>query len=75
VTAGPRSARDREADVGASRHQRHAVAHRLRPGHPHLAVAGVIGGFQEGGATDDVTYRPYFGPAVHRLYDQALRAA
>jgi len=35
------------------------------------AVVGVIGGFQEGGDTDDVSYSPYFGPAVESLYDQA----
>jgi hypothetical protein len=36
------------------------------------AVVGVIGGYQEGGDTDDVSYSPYFGPAVQHLYAQAL---
>jgi hypothetical protein len=35
------------------------------------AVVGVIGGFQEGGDTHDVSYSPYFGPAVEHLYGQA----
>jgi V8-like Glu-specific endopeptidase len=37
------------------------------------AVVGVIGGFQEGGATADVSYSPYFGADVQRLYRQAVR--
>jgi V8-like Glu-specific endopeptidase len=36
------------------------------------AVVGVIGGYQEGGDTDDVSYSPYFGPAIHHLYNRAL---
>ena len=38
-------------------------------------VVGVIGGFQEGGDTDDVSYSPYFGADVQHLYQQALQAA
>ncbi|MFC5721666.1 trypsin-like serine peptidase [Streptomyces gamaensis] len=36
------------------------------------SVIGVIGGYQQGGATDDVSYSPYFGEAVARLYRQAV---
>jgi V8-like Glu-specific endopeptidase len=35
-------------------------------------VIGVIGGYQEGGDTDDVSYSPYFGDKVQALYDQAV---
>ncbi|MFC1401944.1 MULTISPECIES: serine protease [Streptacidiphilus] len=35
-------------------------------------VIGVIGGYQEGGDTDDVSYSPYFGDKVQTLYDQAV---
>jgi V8-like Glu-specific endopeptidase len=37
-------------------------------------VVGVIGGYQEGGDTDDVSYSPYFGTDVQHLYQQALQA-
>jgi len=32
----------------------------------------VIGGYQEGGATDDVSYSPYFGARIKALYERAL---
>ena len=34
-------------------------------------VLGVIGGYQQGGDTDDISYSPYFGPAVEALYRSA----
>ncbi len=34
-------------------------------------VVGVIGGYQEGGDTPDVSYSSYFGDAVQVLYDRA----
>jgi hypothetical protein len=37
------------------------------------AVAGVIGGYQQGGDTDDVSYSAYFGPAVAAVYRAALK--
>ena len=36
-------------------------------------VIGVIGGLQRGGDTADVSYSPYFGVNVKRLYDAAAR--
>jgi V8-like Glu-specific endopeptidase len=39
------------------------------------AVVGVIGGYEQGGDTDDVSYSPYFGPDVQRLYQQAVQGA
>jgi hypothetical protein len=36
------------------------------------AVAGVIGGYQEGGTTDDVSYSSYFGPTIAAVYRAAL---
>ncbi|WP_252395153.1 trypsin-like serine peptidase [Streptantibioticus parmotrematis] len=35
-------------------------------------VIGVIGGFQEGGDTADVSYSPYFGADVRKLYERAV---
>ena len=35
----------------------------------------MIGGFQQGGDTDDVSYSPYFGPDVQHLYQQAVQGA
>lgn len=35
-------------------------------------VVGVIGGYQEGGRTADVSYSVYFGPSVRALYRRAL---
>ena len=37
-------------------------------------VVGVIGGYQLGGDTDDVSYSPYFGADVQPLYERALQA-
>jgi V8-like Glu-specific endopeptidase len=37
-------------------------------------VIGVIGGYEAGGDTDDVSYSPYFGADVKALWDQATRA-
>jgi V8-like Glu-specific endopeptidase len=34
-------------------------------------IVGVIGGYQEGGDTADVSYSPYLGSAIHRLYQEA----
>ena len=39
------------------------------------AVVGVIGGYQQGGDTDDVSYSPYFGADVQHLYQQAVQGA
>jgi V8-like Glu-specific endopeptidase len=36
-------------------------------------IIGVIGGYQEGGATPHISYSPYFGDAVKDLYDRAVR--
>ena len=35
-------------------------------------VIGVIGGYQEGGDTEDISYSPYFGDKVQALYNQAV---
>jgi V8-like Glu-specific endopeptidase len=37
-------------------------------------VVGVVGGYQLGGESDDVSYSPVFGDAVHSLYAAALRS-
>ncbi|MGK4583410.1 trypsin-like serine peptidase [Kitasatospora sp. HPMI-4] len=34
-------------------------------------IVGVIGGYQQGGATPDVSYSSYFGDQVQSLYDRA----
>jgi V8-like Glu-specific endopeptidase len=34
-------------------------------------VIGVIGGYQEGGDTDDVSYSPYFGSEIRALFQRA----
>ncbi|MEU7166273.1 serine protease [Streptomyces morookaense] len=36
------------------------------------SVIGVIGGYQHGGSTDDVSYSPYFDASVRKLYGQAV---
>lgn len=36
------------------------------------SVIGVIGGYQQGGDTDDVSYSPYFDTTVQKLYAQAV---
>jgi V8-like Glu-specific endopeptidase len=38
-------------------------------------VVGVIGGFQQGGSTPDVSYSAYFGEDITALYRQALATA
>jgi V8-like Glu-specific endopeptidase len=38
-------------------------------------IVGVIGGYQEGGDTPSVSYSPFFGSAVHQLYEQAIGAS
>ena len=38
------------------------------------SVVGVIGGYEQGGDTPDVSYAAYFGPAVAALYQQAEAA-
>ncbi|WP_042406872.1 trypsin-like serine peptidase [Streptacidiphilus carbonis] len=35
-------------------------------------VTGIIGGYQQGGDTDDVSYSPYFGDKVQDLYNEAV---
>ena len=37
-------------------------------------IIGVIGGYQQGGDTNSVSYSPYFGPAIRTLYNQAKSA-
>lgn len=39
------------------------------------AVVGVIGGDELGGDSDDVSYSPYFGTDVRKLYEQAVAGA
>jgi V8-like Glu-specific endopeptidase len=41
----------------------------------HGTVIGVIGGYEQGGDTPDVSYASAFGPAVTALYRQAEAAA
>jgi V8-like Glu-specific endopeptidase len=45
---------------------------RFDPGTRRGTLIGVIGGYQQGGDTADVSYSVYFGPAVRSLYDQAV---
>ncbi len=37
-------------------------------------LVGVIGGYQEGGDSDDVSYAVYFGDRIQALYEQAVAA-
>jgi hypothetical protein len=37
-------------------------------------IVGVIGGYQQGGDTPSVSYGVRFGPAILRLYRQAVAA-
>jgi len=37
-------------------------------------IVGVIGGYQEGGATDAVSYSAYLDDDIRRLYEQAQAA-
>jgi V8-like Glu-specific endopeptidase len=39
-----------------------------RTGH----IIGVIGGYEQGGDTASVSYSPYFGTAIKKLYDKAI---
>jgi V8-like Glu-specific endopeptidase len=34
-------------------------------------IVGVLGGYQEGGSTEDISYSAYLGPEVEQLYRQA----
>ncbi|MEZ0090284.1 serine protease [Streptacidiphilus sp. EB129] len=36
------------------------------------SVVGIIGGYQQGGATADISYSPYFGPGIAAVYRTAL---
>lgn len=38
-------------------------------------VIGVIGGYEQGGDSDDVSYSPYFGDAIASLHQQAVASA
>lgn len=44
------------------------------PGSHTGTIVGVIGGYQEGGNTDSVSYSVRFGPAIQQLYQQAVAA-
>jgi V8-like Glu-specific endopeptidase len=35
-------------------------------------IVGVIGGYQQGGDTDSVSYSAYFGSGIYQLYEQAV---
>ena len=35
-------------------------------------IVGVIGGYQQGGDTDSISYSAYLGPAIQRLYREAI---
>ena len=35
-------------------------------------IVGVLGGYQEGGDTPDISYSSYLGNAIRQLYDQAI---
>ena len=37
-------------------------------------IIGVIGGYQQGGDTSDISYSPYFGGDIQRLYQRAVAA-
>ena len=38
-------------------------------------IVGIIGGYQEGGDTPAISYSSYLGPAVQRLYEEAVAAS
>jgi V8-like Glu-specific endopeptidase len=38
-------------------------------------IVGVIGGYQQGGDTDSISYSAYLGPAISQLYQEAKQAA
>jgi V8-like Glu-specific endopeptidase len=44
----------------------------VRPATGLGSVVGIIGGYQQGGDTDAVSYSVRFGPGVRALYDQAV---
>jgi hypothetical protein len=44
---------------------------RLNPATHTGTVIGVIGGYEEGGKTPDVSYSPYFGSDIAQLYATA----
>jgi len=35
-------------------------------------IVGVLGGYQQGGDSPDISYSSYLGDAIHQLYDQAI---
>jgi V8-like Glu-specific endopeptidase len=35
-------------------------------------IVGVLGGYQEGGSTEDISYSSYLGPQIEQLYRQAV---
>ena len=44
--------------------------------HAHTStIVGVIGGYQQGGDTDSVSYSSYFGPAIRALYEQDVASS
>jgi V8-like Glu-specific endopeptidase len=36
-------------------------------------IVGVLGGYQEGGSTSDISYSSYLGDAIRQLYDEAVK--
>jgi hypothetical protein len=36
-------------------------------------IVGVLGGYQEGGSTPDISYSSYLGDAIRQLYEQAIK--
>ena len=48
----------------------------VRPDVRHLTatIVGVIGGYEEGGSSPDVSYSPYFGAGIKALYERAIKA-
>lgn len=48
----------------------------VRPDVQHLTgtIIGVIGGYEEGGSSPDVSYSPYFGDGIKALYERAIAA-
>jgi V8-like Glu-specific endopeptidase len=44
---------------------------RFDPATRNGTIIGVIGGYQQGGDTADVSYSAYFGDGIQKLYDQA----
>lgn len=50
-------------------------ANPLQPADRAGSIAGVIGGYQEGGDTAAISYSSYLGKAVLRLYHEAITDA